>query len=68
MSCKAPCSRCRRPLVSKDEYNPSATQQGAQLAGLLAGVGLREDAEPILRGKAPTLGLRRHFRIGIGRA
>ena len=68
MSCKAPCSRCRRQLVSKDEYNPSRRNRAAQLAGLLAGVGLREDAEPILRGKASTLGLRRHFRIGIGRA
>ena len=46
-----PLSRFRGPLL---------------LAGLLAGVGLREDAEPILRGQAPTLGLRRHFRIGIG--
>ena len=56
------------PVGEQGRVQPLATQQGAQLAGLLAGVGLREDAEPILRGKAPTLGLRRHFRIGIGRA
>jgi hypothetical protein len=55
-------------LVRSDEYNPFAPQQGAQIYGLLARVGLLENAEPILRGEAPTLGLRRHFRIGRGRA
>jgi hypothetical protein len=54
-------------LVSSDEYNPSRRNR-AQVAGLLTGVGLLEDAEPILRAEPPTLRLRRHFRIGVGRA
>jgi hypothetical protein len=43
-------------------------RQGAQLTRLLAGVGLREDAAPILRWEAPALDLRWHFRIEVARA
>ena len=35
MSCKAPCSRCRRQLVSKDEYNPSRRNRAPSSPGFL---------------------------------
>ena len=35
VSCKAPCSRCRRQLVSKDEYNPSRRNSAPSSPGFL---------------------------------
>ena len=35
MSCQAPCSRCRRQLVSKDEYNPSRRNRAPSSPGFL---------------------------------
>ena len=51
------------PPVRQRRVQPLATQQGPHLAGLLARVGLREDAEPIFCGEAPALDRRRRSRF-----
>ena len=56
------------PVRQQRRVQPLATQQGPHLAGLLARVGLLEDAEPILCGEAPALDRRRHLRVRVGRA
>ena len=45
-----------------------AAQQRPELAGLLARIGLLHDPQPILGREPAALDLRRHFRIGVGRA
>ena len=56
------------PVRQVRTVQPFATQQRAQLPGLLARVGFLEDAEPILRSELPALDLGRHFRVGGGGA
>ena len=56
------------PVRQQRRVQALAAQQRAHLTGLPAGIRFLEDAEPILRGEAPPLGLGRHFRIGFGRA
>ena len=59
MSCKAPCSRCRRQLVEQGRVHRLATQQGAQLwHGLLARRRLAVRCEADDSRDIATLGLR----------
>ena len=56
------------PVRQQRRVQPLAPQQSAHLAGLLAGVSLLENAEPIFCGEAPPLDRRRHLRVRVGRA
>ena len=56
------------PVRQQRRVQPLATQQGPHLAGLLARVGVLEDAESIFCGEAPALDRRRHLRGRVGRA
>ena len=56
------------PVRQQRRVQPFPPQQRPHLVGLLTGVGLLEDAEPIFCGEAPSLDRRRHLRVRGGRA